>query len=350
MPRHLCPFLCAALLAIAQAGCGQQPSQVQYTVEVMGTVAHLTVYAADRAEGARWLEAGQAALHDVDDLMSTYKPDSELSRLNAAEHGVWHHVSSELMDVLKLSKRLSRESGGCFDVTVRPLIQLWRKAAKDQRLPTDAEIAAARAAVGWDAVELDEADSSVNLNKPGMSLDLGAVAKGYAVDRAVAAMKKAGATGGLVEAGGDLYAFGTKPGGAKWIAGIRNPRIPAASEPSETGPLLMTRLAIADLAVVTSGHYERYTTIEGKRYSHIFDPRTGRPVDQRLASVTVTAPNAALADGLATAVAVMGPEQGMAMIERLEGVEALLYVNEGDDKPLRAIRSSGLAALEKAAE
>ncbi len=323
-----------------------KPLRVEMAILAMGIRPELKVYALDRERGVLWLEKGAEAIHRIDALMSTYKPDSELSRLSAAETNVWHPISRELMEVLKLSRRLSKESGGRFDVTVRPMIQLWRKAAEEKRLPTDEQVAAARRRVGWDAVELDDLKLRIRLKKPGMSIDLGAVAKGYAVDEAVVAMKKAGATAGLVEAGGDLFAFGLKPGGKKWTAGIRNPRAADGRRGRATEPAMLTVLRISNMAVVTSGHYERFSTIEGKRYSHIIDPRTGRPVDQRLASVTIVAPTCALADGLATAVAVMGAEERMRLIERLENVEALIYMDDGPDKPLRAIRSTGLAAME----
>ena len=135
-------------------------------------------------------------------------------------------------------------------------------------------------------------------------------------------------------------------GGERWTVGIQDPRNPHRDRRAGEQPIWLNALAVADRAVVTSGHYERFTEIEGKRYSHILDPTTGRPVRQKLASVTVIAPTCAMADGLATAVAVMGPADGMKLIERLEDTEALLYLDDGPDEPLRPVRSTGLAALE----
>ena len=352
-------LLLIAALAAGVCGCDETPAKPAprpasrpgavrrgRVIAAMGIAPKLIVYGPDAATAERFLAAAAAAIHRVDRMMSTYKPDSEVSRLNRANAGAWHAVSTELAFVLKLSRHLSTESGGRFDVTARPLITLWKNAGRENQLPTDAEILAATARVGWQAVELDELRLRVRFAKDDMSVDLGAVAKGFAVDRAAAAMKAAGATAGLVEAGGDLLAFGAKPGGARWRVGIRNPRALEGRPPVEGEPAMLNTLAVADRAVVTSGHYERFTEIGGKRYSHILDPVTGRPVDQKLASVTVIAPTCAMADGLATAVAVMGPIEGMKLIERLEDTEALLYLDDGPDKPLRPVRSTRLAALE----
>ena len=354
----------AATLAAALCGCelADEPPQaatrpksaatrsaiVRYerTIHAMGIAPNLIVYAPDPDVAERWLDRGEEAVHQVDRLMSTYKPRSEVSRLNRTDAGVWQPVSAELAYVLKLSRYLSTQSRGRFDITVRPLIELWKQAGRTGRLPTDLEIRAAKTRVGWQAVELDELLLRVRFTRAGMSVDLGAVAKGFAVDRAVRAMQTAGATAGLVEAGGDLYAFGLKPGREKWQVGIRNPRAPAAAPPTAAEPALLNTLVVHDRAVVTSGHYERLSVIAGKRYSHILDPVTGRPVDQQIASVTVVAPTCALADGLATAVAVMGPTDGLKLIEGLENTEALVYLDDGPGSPLRPLRTPGLAPLE----
>jgi thiamine biosynthesis lipoprotein len=335
---------CGLAALLAPCSCDRQQTGYSLTIRAMGIEQTLVTYSADTEAAERQLAAGAEAVRRIDALMSAHNPDSELSRLNAAEHGQWHSVSAELMEVLTLSRRVSELSGGAFDVTVLPLVRLWQRAEEEGRLPTEAEIAAARAAVGWEGVELDEENGRVRLNKPGMRIDLGAVAKGYSADLAAAAMKAAGATCGLIKTG--VFAFGLKPGGETWITGVRDPRAPAREQPAGSEPPSIARLAVTDRAVVTSGHYERFVTIGGKRYSHIFDPRTGRPVDQQLASVTVVAATGGLADALATAVAVLGEQEGMALIERLEEVEALLVADDGPGKPLRMVRSSGLAAME----
>jgi thiamine biosynthesis lipoprotein len=194
----------------------------------------------------------------------------------------------------------------------------------------------------------------VGLDKEGMALDLGGIAKGYIAGRMASRMRRAGAIAGLVAAAGDVYAFGERPenlvrkgGDRRWGVAVQDPRYP------EDRTRLFTAVHVRDQAVDTSGHYYRGYTIEGRRFSHIVDPRTGRPVDTRLASVTVLAPDAATADGLATGIAVLGVEKGMELVEKTAGVECLLLElgeepaeGSAEKPPLVAHRSSGFAALE----
>jgi thiamine biosynthesis lipoprotein len=237
----------------------------------------------------------------------------------------------DTLAVLELARRFHGQTDGAFDVTCLPLFNLWGRAGRLKRLPTDAELAGTRDLCGWDKLELLPGGARKRL--AGSGAGLGGIAKGWGIDRAVEAMRQAGCLGGLVDVGGDVRCFGPSPRGRPWRVGVRNPFDPA-------GPYFGT-LAIAGGAVCTSGNYERYAEIDGKRYSHIIDPRTGRPVDFA-PSVTVVAPTTAVADGWATALSVLGPK-GFALIDPNSGVEAMIVV--GGPTDYRVHQTGGFAKL-----
>ncbi|MGB2822575.1 MAG: FAD:protein FMN transferase, partial [Phycisphaerae bacterium] len=203
---------------------------------------------------------------------------------------------------------------------------------KARRLPTDAEVASARSASGWDRIEL--LDGAARKAIDGAGSGLGGIAKGYAIDRAIEAIRTAGCTGGLVDVGGDIRCFGLSPRGGLWRVAVRDP-FDARSD------AFFGTLELTDLAVCTSGNYERYSEIDGKRYSHIIDPRTGRPVDLA-PSVTVVAPAAAVADGWATALSVLGPE-GLSLLDPNSGIEAMIVVGGPQDYTVH--QTPGFAGL-----
>lgn len=324
----------AAVLALAGvglwwAGRDRQPVRwVARPIGIMGTETELTAVADPGRQHilAKAIADATAALRGVDAHMSTYLEDSEISHFNAAQPGLAVPVSPDTMEVLRASREMSERTGGAFDVTCRPVVELWRKAAREDKLPTGGELAAALALVGWDKIMLRE--GVVEKRAFSHGVDLGGIAKGYGIDRAVAAMKDAGATGGLVDVGGDVRCFGRRPGGGKWRIGIRNPFTKNRRD-------LIGRLRLSQGAVCTSGNYERYWTIEAKHYSHIVDPRTGRPVGDA-PSVTVVAPTAMVADAWATALSVLGKE-GLTMLP--EGVEAMLVM--GPPENHKTVTSDG---------
>jgi thiamine biosynthesis lipoprotein len=299
----------------------------------MGTEGRLVVVAPDEAAAAAMFAPATDVIRLVESLMSTYREESEISRINREAGG---RVVSDLHEhtarVLRLAQRAARLSGGAFDATYAPLRTLWRAAARQGRLPSDDEIAAALVSVGYRKLSLT-ADGAVRFIAPGMELDLGGIAKGYAIDRAVDALKRAGARAGLVDIGGDVRLFGEREGGGPWRVQVRTP--PGVDEPIILG--------LGPCAVTTSGDYERYFEIEGERFSHIIDPRTGRPV-QSVPSVTVVAPEAAAADALSTAISVMGARQGVAMVEELDGVECLVMTRRPDGTVARTA-SAGFSSL-----
>jgi thiamine biosynthesis lipoprotein len=250
--------------------------------------------------------------------MSVHLADSALSRFNAAGAHEPVLLPEELVRVLRSAERMASATDGAFDATCRPVIELWRDAGKTDRKPQAEQIAAALRRVGTRHLALGDGVATKRVE--GLELDLGGIAKGYAVDRAADLLQSCpGAGGGIVNAGGDLRCFGRNPRGRAWKVGVQHP--------FREG--LCGTLSLTDAAVATSGDYRRYVEIGGRRYSHIVDPRTGRPVEHAH-SVTVVSmgalgrrPSATDADGWATALSVLGPE-GLGRIEAEPGLEAMI--------------------------
>jgi len=283
------------------------------TEMIMGTLVEITVIPANE----KAIKEAFEAIKKVDALMSTYKEDSEISILNKKGQA---QVSGETLEVIKDALKFSELTGGAFDITCRPLINLWKKAKKKKKIPTEEEIKEAISLVDYKKIILE--GSQIRLEKKGMQIDLGGIAKGYAVDKAIEALKKNGIKQALVNAGGDLYALGNNPQGRKWQIGIQNPR---------EKDKILDIVKVKNKAVATSGDYRRYFTLEGKRFSHIVNPRTGLTVQDVPMSVTIIGPDATTTDALATGVFVLGPEEGMKLIESLPGVEGMI-ISEGMKK------------------
>ena len=309
------------------------PTAVRYTPPaIMGTQCAMTAVVDPNSDVSAKdaLLKAEKALRAIEFRMSTYIQLTELSRLNAAEAGQTVKLSAGTLEVLRLAKRLHEQTDKAFDATCLPLFLLWGRAGKAKHLPTEAELAAARGACGWDKFEL--LASGARKTDANAGLGLGGIAKGYAIDRASETLRKAGCTGGLVDVGGDIHCFGRSPSRGRWRVAIRNPF--GAQQ-------FFGTLELTDRAVCTSGNYERFTEIEGKRYSHIVDPRTGRPVDFA-PSVTVVAPTAAVADGWATALSVLG-KKGLELLDADSGIEAMIVQGGPDDYEIH--QTPGFAKL-----
>lgn len=296
---------------------------------VMGTFSRIVVMAPSERTARECLDAAFEVQRRIDSLMSYHADDSELNRVNrlAAEKPV--AVNPLTFRVLEEAIRFSELSDGAFDVTVGPLVDLWKQAGRTNTPPSAEALAEVRARVGSDKLILDEGNLTVRFAVEGMRIDLGGIAKGFAIDKSVEAMRRHGALGGLVDIGGDVRCFGITPQGQDhWRIGLQDPSVDENDPAGE--PLLVLR--VNDAAVTTSGDYRRFTRVKGEKQSHILDTRTGRGA-ARLASVTIMAPDAMTADALATAVSVLGPEEGLALIERTPGVEAIL-IPAGDLRPV----------------
>lgn len=281
-----------------------------YTVKVVGEL--------DEAGQRALADAVERALGGVDGAMSTYKPESELSRLNRLPADTPFHASPELRLVLEEARRVHALSGGAFDVTVGPLVNRWGfgPGKKHDAPPDDGELAALRARVG-DALLRWEGDTLLKA-RADVYVDLSAIAKGYGVDKVAEAIEAGGHERYLVEVGGEVRVRGTNPDGKPWQVGVEKP-VGGADQPvQEVVPLGTGSLA-------TSGDYRNYYERDGKRISHTIDARTGRPIEHRLASVTVIHPSCTTADALATALNVLGPEAGLELATR-EKLAALFIV------------------------
>ncbi len=278
-------------------------------------------------EGGVAIQAAFDEIARIERLTSEWMPNSELTRFNAAAGGALMPLSPELFAVLARSREVSEITGGTFDVTFYAVGELW-SFTPGSKPPADAAIAARLPLVDWRGIELDAKTRSGRLTTAGMKVGLGAIAKGYAVDRAAALLTERGFANHVVEGGGDTYASGTK-GGKPWMVGVQKPGTKG----------VVGALPSSNISVVTSGDYERFFEFDGKRYAHILDPKTGRPLLEAdsCKSVTLVAKNATDADAFATAVAVMGPERGMAFVESQDDLEAILLTR--DD---RTLISSGL--------
>jgi thiamine biosynthesis lipoprotein len=288
---------------------------------VMGTFSRVVVIARSERTAKRCIEAAFDVQERIESLMSDYRDDSELSKVNrdAAKGPV--PVSELTFEVLQKAVHFSRLSDGVFDVTVGPLVDLWRRAGEANEPPTEEALADARGKVGSDKLILDEHDRTVRFAVEGMRVDLGAIGKGYAADKSVEAMKKHGAIGAMVAIAGDIRCFGRPPRGQEcWRIGLQDPNV-AANDLGPSKPLLI--LALTSEGVSTSGDYRRFTSVQGQRQSHILDPHTGKGAST-LVSDTIIAPDATSSDALSTAVNVLGLEKGLALIERLPSTAAIL--------------------------
>ncbi len=288
---------------------------------VMGTTANLTVVLPGGKDDdtREALDRAEAALRAVETAMSRRIESSDIGRLNSAAAGEEVSLSPITRTVLRASREfynLTRKPGsphGAFDVTILPLTLRWMRAGSEKALPSDDEIAAARRASSWNLLELTERGAIKKAATA--SVDLGGIAKGFSIDQATRQLRQAGCAGAMVEVGGDIRCFGTAPSGGKWSIGVRSP--------FDKRRLLYT-IEIASGAVCTSGNYERFSTIQGRRYSHIIDPTTGWPVDFA-PSVTVYAPTAMTADVWATALSVLGRE-GLSLIPKGSRIEAMIIL------------------------
>ena len=301
-------FLLFFPILIFLACCARVPREIELirSQELMSTEVTITLTGTDKIKLGDLADETFAFMQGLSSRFNIYDPASEVSRLNAAVCGKPVRVSPELADILRAAAAAHQNTNGYFDITVRPLVLLWREAKRTGTLPTAKEIQKARSLVGFANVSLS--GDKVTFLKPAISVDLGGIAKGYVVHRTTEYLKQRGVKAGIVDAGGDLFAWGKKPDGGKWRIGIRHPR---------EGKTVLKVLEIEDRAVLTSGDYERYFMRDGRRYSHIVNPFSGMP-DSDIMSVTVVSTSLMSVDGLSSGLLAMGSARAANTIRLLK--------------------------------
>jgi thiamine biosynthesis lipoprotein len=297
------------------AGCVRaEPSATEF---VLGTVCSVTLY--DQAKTQVYIDIFRS-LREIENHMSLNLPDSDVARVNAAAGIAPVRVHDDVFDVIERALFYAGISGGAFDPTVGPLVSLWGIGGDNPRVPSQAEIDAVLPLINWRDIELDRGRRSVFLKRPGMALDLGAIAKGYAADKAAAIIKEARLKRAIIDLGGNVLTYGEKQDREPWRVGIQDP--------------LDTRGAYIGIVegraqtIVTSGVYERNFEADGVLYHHIFSPFDGYPVNNGFLSVSIIADTSIDADALSTAVFVLGYEKGLALIESLKGIQAIFVFED----------------------
>jgi len=324
-----------SLVLLVLAGCGREPDPHRIEGSIFGTFYQISLageFSDAQLEALR--EGSLAALEAVNGSMSTYLEDSELMRLNRQPVGEWMQVSPELLSVLQASQEVAQASGGAFDVTVGALVNLWTfgPEARPTQVPDDAQLQERLAQVGHASLELDPPNQRVRRTQDNF-IDLSGIAKGYAVDRVSAWLSEQGATNHLVNIGGDLVAQGERNEDRPWRIGIQLPD-------TQRMDVAQHILPIRDTSLAGSGDYRNYFEAGGQRYSHTIDPRTGRPIEHRLAAATVLHPSNMIADAWATAFMVVGTEAAQAMAEE-QGLMVLL-LSRGNAEDWESWASSAL--------
>lgn len=308
-------LLLFALFTLLTA-CSEQRT-VQRTETIMGTQVTITVVAPTADQGEAAIEAGMAEVRRFDAMMSLYKDDSEITRVNLAAGKAPVKVSPEMIEAVERAADISRRSGGVFDVTIGPLVVLWQMRLKEGKVPTDEEIGRIRPLVNFRNIIINKKDSTIFLKRPGMIMDLGGM-KGYIADQVAGLIKRRGITNALIALAGDIWALGHREDGKPWRIGVQHPR-----EKDRT----LAVLELSDRYVCTSGDYERFVIKERKRYHHILDPRTGKP-STGVISVTLVGERGALIDPLAKVPFIVGAEKGLSLI-REYGAEAIIVDDQG---------------------
>lgn len=305
------------------AGCGIQ-NEVEFSGKTMGTVYHIKIVTGffDNTEGLK--QKIEMKLEEINNSMSTYRENSEISRFNALGRiGEKFYVSDDFLHVMTVAQNIYQLTGGAWDGTIKPLVNLWGfgNSKNKKRIPSRSEIQAILPDIGFNHIEISP-DRYLLKRKASISLDLASIAKGYAVDQIAMLIRTNGIENFLVEIGGEVFASGLRKDGKQWRIGINRPQKDAPYDQ------VFKVLTLQDKAFATSGDYRNYFEIDGKRFSHILDPNNGYPVTNGVVSVSIMSDTCTFADGLATAVMVLGPEKGLKLVNSLDNTECLIVVQK----------------------
>ena len=316
LPLLITQFFLVYLVLIRPAIAKADPVILETRGPTMGTSYMVKIFDPPRDLAADWREQIDAELRRVNDQMSTYLESSELSRFNRSDSTDWFEVSPETVMVVAKSLEIFELSGGAFEITIAPLVNAWSfgPGKRQNSPPDDATIASSLENVGSDAISVRTDPPAIRKSNPRLTIDLSAIAKGHGVDRIVGLVNRLGARNVFVEIGGEVRVTGDKAG-KSWTVGIQKPDV--------AGEVVAVAYPIADQSIATSGDYRNFFEYEGVRYSHTIDPRTGRPVNHDLASVSVVAQDCMTADAWATALNVLGTDEGLKLAEKV-GLNTLL--------------------------
>lgn len=311
-------LLCVGLIFWSLTSWGQELFHRDFVK--MGSSFTISVVSASAREAETAIDLGVAEIDRIEQLISSWNPSSYTAEINRQAGKRPVVVPLELYELIQRAIAISRLCDGAFDISYASMDALWTFKGEEIQRPSKKIVAAAVANIGFDNVLLDEEKQTVFLKKEGMKIGFGAIGKGYAADRVKALLMKEGVVGGIVNASGDMAVWGKQPNGQSWEVGIINPM---------NNQKVFAHFSLDNNAVVTSGDYERFLYLEGERYGHIIDPRTGYP-SKGVISCTVFAPKAELADALATALYVMGVEKGIAFIDQIPNVSAIMIDEKGE--------------------
>ncbi len=323
-------LLVAFLLFTFHSVCSGQPSRtvtVQRSLELMGSKFEFTLVVPNEEIGYINIEEAASEIKRIERMISSWDPESETSLINKNAGISPVKVSDELFKLIERSVQISEITNGAFDISYGALNDLWKFDGTMKFIPTPEEISSCLEKVGYEHIELNYAERTVFLRREGMKLGFGAIGKGYAVDRAKELLISKRVIAGMINASGDITTWGTKASGEKWLIGIENPG---------WRKNIFSWIPIVESSVSITANYKKYVSVNGKRYSHIINPRTGYPVTG-IDKVTVLAKTSELCDALATAVVILGKEEGLAMIDQLGGTEVIIADNLGT-----IVHSSGI--------
>lgn len=344
---------CAILVSNGISVADAQATQLEITGFTMGKIKYtiLVAHHPDSVSPEELQDEVESTVERVNQLMSTYIPASDVSRFNSSDSTDFISVNSETANVVARAIQISERTGGAFDITVGPAVNLWNfgpdKSAPNS-LPSNDQIDQVTKIIGYEKLEARTEPPAIRKSEPKLKIDLSAIAKGYAVDQVAKALDKAGCKQFMVEVGGEVYVRGERAAGGPWQIGVEQPdTTKSANSPMPGAKRGVYRVAsITDRALATSGDYRNYFEFEGKRFSHTIDPKTCRPVEHELTSACIIAKDCMTADALATAVMVLGPEAGQVVSQR-EGVEFLFVTRDSDfGSKLSEVQSDGFPVFE----
>jgi len=290
------------------------------TLKLMGSRFDITVVANNETEANSYIDIAVAEITRIEKLISSWDANSQTSEINRNAGIKPVKVDKELFDLIERAIRISKLTDGAFDISYASMDRIWKFDGSVTEMPAASDIKASVAKVGYQNIILDKEKGTVFLKLEGMKIGFGAIGKGYAADKAKQLLQNKGVKAGIINASGDMNTWGKQTNGDDWKVGITNPL---------NKNNVFALLPISEKAVVTSGNYEKFIMLNGKRYSHIIDPRTGYP-SSGIVSVSVFAPSAELADALATSIFVMGKEVGINFINQLNGIECIIVDDEGN--------------------